>query len=123
MDDVIKRALAADRTVDLTTTGRTSGAPRRIEIWQHQLEGGTYITGLPGKRGWYANVLADPHVVLHLKTSAQADLPAIAHPVTDERRRRELMGALFERTGRDRSELARWVAESPMVELEFSAGG
>jgi hypothetical protein len=120
MEDAIRRALASDRTVDITTTGRASGEPRRVEIWQHQLDGRTYITGLPGPRSWYANVLAEPRFVLHLKESVHADLPAIAHPVTDEPQRRAVMGRLFERMGRDASQLDRWVAASPLIEVEFS---
>ncbi|MGH2983824.1 MAG: hypothetical protein ACRDK5_06185 [Solirubrobacterales bacterium] len=35
MDEAIERALENDRTIDITTLGRRSGEPRRIEIWMH----------------------------------------------------------------------------------------
>jgi hypothetical protein len=51
VDERVRRALASDRTIDITTTGRRSGQPRRIEIWFHNLGGRIYISGLPGSRG------------------------------------------------------------------------
>jgi deazaflavin-dependent oxidoreductase (nitroreductase family) len=83
LSEQVQRALTHDRTVDITTTGRRSGQPRRIEIGFHNLDGRLYISGLPGRRGWYANVVAHPDFEFHLKESAQADIPARAHPITD----------------------------------------
>ena len=60
MDDTVATALERDRVVDITTTGRHSGEPRRLEIWIHHLGGRHYITGTPGRRAWYANLVADP---------------------------------------------------------------
>ena len=118
-DDAVERALATDRVVDITTTGRTSGEPRRIEIWQHQIDGRLYITGRPGRRGWYANVQSDPRFTLHLKRSAQADLPAIAHPTTDGAQRRAFFGAALARMGVAPGDVDRWVADSPLIEVEL----
>ena len=83
MDDKIKQALATDQTIDITTTGRASGQPRRIEIWFHYIDEQVYITGTPGKRDWYANMVAHPDMTFHLKESIQADIPATATPITD----------------------------------------
>ena len=118
MDDAIRDALASDRTVDLTTTGRRSGAPRRLEIWMHQVDGATYITGTPGRRDWYANVLADPRVVLHLKESASADLPATAEPLTDPDERARVLDVILARVGRG-AQRDRWLSDSPLIALRF----
>jgi len=117
MDESVKRGLERDRTIDITTTGRRSGRPHRIEIWFHNLDGRIYITGLPGRRDWYANVVANPEFTFHLKQTAQADLPARARPVTDEAERREVLAEILRRLGRN--ELDRWVADAPLVEVEF----
>ena len=117
MDDDVRRALERDRTIDITTTGRRSGQPRRLEIWFHNLDGRIYITGLPGRRDWYANVVADPDFTFHLKETAQADLPARARPITDEAERREVLAEILSRLGRN--ELDRWVSDAPLVEVEF----
>ena len=67
MNAVIRQALAKDLVIDITTTGRRSGALRRLEIWFHEIEGRWYITGSPGKRDWHANLLATPQFTFHLK--------------------------------------------------------
>lgn len=91
LDESIKKALKTDMTVDITTTGRKSGQPSRIEIWAHYLDELVIITGTPGTRDWYANLLANPRMTLHLKGDVSADLPAVARPVTDEKERRAIL--------------------------------
>ncbi len=122
MDESIKHALANGLTCDITTTGRTSGKPRRIEIWYFVLEGRVYITGTPGPRDWYANLLAQPHIVFHIKEGAQADLPAHATPITDAAERRRILGAVMRSNSWFRAQsydLDAWVAASPLVAVEF----
>jgi hypothetical protein len=118
MDEAVRRALERDRTVDITTTGRRSGQPRRIEIWIHHLDGRHFISGLPGRRGWYANVLQRPELVLHLKEGARADLPGHARSVTDPAERRAVLTELLAGIGRER-ELEAWLAGSPIIEVEL----
>jgi deazaflavin-dependent oxidoreductase (nitroreductase family) len=116
MDENVKRALEHDRTIDITTRGRKTGLPRRIEIWFHRLEGQFYITGLPGRRDWYANLRANPAFTCHLKQSAQADLPARARPITDEPERRYILSRIINSLG-DYSDLDAWVENSPLVQV------
>ena len=71
MNAAIRQALAKDLVIDITTTGRRSGALRRLEIWFHEIEGRWYITGSPGKRDWHANLLATPQFTFHLKDYAK----------------------------------------------------
>jgi deazaflavin-dependent oxidoreductase (nitroreductase family) len=111
-------ALAQDRTIDITTTGRRSGRPRRVEIWFHQLDGRIYISGLPGRRGWYANLVAEPDFVFHLKESVTADVPARARPVVEPAERREVLEQLLPRLGREDA-FDDWLARSPIVEVLF----
>lgn len=118
MDGDIRQALETDRTIDITTTGRKSGEARRIEIWFHNLDGRIYITGMPGKRSWYANLLANPELTFHLKESVAADVPATAIPVTDRGERRRVLGAITERLS-IRGDLERWVNRSPLVEVRL----
>jgi len=120
LDEAVQRALENDRTVDITTTGRTSGQPRRIEIWRYRYDGRTFLSGSPGTRDWYANLLAKPEFTFHLKGSAQADLPAVARPITDEEGRREAIAGILEDLGRGSGNLEDWVESSPLVEVEFS---
>ena len=118
MDDNFKQALERDRTIDITTTGRQSGRPRRLEIWFHNLDGRIYITGLPGRRDWYANIVANPEFTFHLKQTVQADLPGRARPIADEQERRDVLERILERLDRA-DQLERWVQEAPLVEVEL----
>ena len=120
MDEVIRQALARGRTIDITTIGRTSGQPRRIEMWYHYLDGQVYLTGTPGPRDWYANLLAHPAFTFHLKEGATADLAAQATPITDPAVRRAVLGRILERLGQP-GDLATWVAGSPLVAVSFDA--
>ncbi|MEE8498568.1 MAG: nitroreductase/quinone reductase family protein [Acidimicrobiia bacterium] len=118
MNEQIWRALESDRTIDITTTGRVSGLPRRIEIWFHNVDGAIYITGTPGTRDWYANLLAEPSFTFHLKDSTQADLAATAGPVTDPDERRRLLHVITDRVSASQP-VDNWVADSPLVHVEF----
>src|ERR671930_1418246 len=109
MDQQVRQALARDRVIDITTIGRRSGQPRRAEIWFHNLDGRIYITGLPGRRDWYANLLADPRFTFHLKESEAADLPARAIPVTDHDERRAILARILDKLRRP-GDLDAWVA-------------
>ena len=69
MDKRVQYALAHDRTIDIITRGRKTGHLRRTEIWFHTLDGQVYITGTPGRRDWYANLLSAPRV--HVSSQAE----------------------------------------------------
>jgi deazaflavin-dependent oxidoreductase (nitroreductase family) len=117
----VRRALAEGRTIDITTTGRRSGAPRRIEMWFHNLDGRIYLTGTPGQRDWYANLVANPEFTFHLKEGVTADLPARATPIGEPDARRAILTRIVARVNRS-SDLEAWLAESPLVEVSFEGG-
>jgi len=119
LNDEVKQALAKDRVIDMTTTGRTSGQSRRKETWFHNIDGKIYLTGTPGKRDWYANMVANPSFTFHLKTSTTADLPAQARPVTEPDERRAVLARILVNVGRPASDLPAWEAGSPLVEATF----
>jgi deazaflavin-dependent oxidoreductase (nitroreductase family) len=118
MDEQVKHALERDRTIDITTRGRKTGQPRRKEIWFHNIDGHLYITGTPGHRDWYANLLAHPEFTFHLKQSVRADLPARATPILDTARRRAIIAAIHQKLGGHR-DLEAWVEGSPLVAVEL----
>ncbi|HYM84842.1 MAG TPA: nitroreductase family deazaflavin-dependent oxidoreductase, partial [Candidatus Dormibacteraeota bacterium] len=66
MDNDIQRALAHSQIADITTTGRHTRLPRRIEIYLHALDEGLFISGMPRreKRAWLLNLEADPRLTL-----------------------------------------------------------
>jgi deazaflavin-dependent oxidoreductase (nitroreductase family) len=130
MDEAVRRALALDRsasgrerTIDITTIGARTGHPRRIETWFYRIDDRIYLTGQPGRRGWYANLLANPAFTFHLKGGVSADLKARATPVTIEPERRRLLTEVIASQpdnydhSADPAEVERWVAASPLVEV------
>ena len=46
----------------LTTTGRTSGLPREIEIWFVESEGKYYVLAEFPDSHWVQNIVRNPHV-------------------------------------------------------------
>ncbi len=118
LDPKVREALKKDLVIDITTTGRRSGSPRRVEIWFHNLDGVLYITGVPGARGWYANILANPRMTFHLKETALADLPAHATPITDPSEKRRIMEHICTRQG-TLDQLESRVSGAPLIKVDL----
>jgi len=116
-DERISRALSRGHTIDITTTGRQSGQPRRIELVFHNIDGHVVISGLPGRRDWYANLVANPRLTFHLKGAVKADLPAIARPIVEPAERQAVMRRVAQNWGR--TDLDRMLQHSPLIEVTF----
>lgn len=121
MDENLSRTLHQSQVIDLTTTGRRTGQPRRIEIFLHAEDGQLFITGMPraGRtRDWIHNVTADPNVVVHLKQSVAADVPATVRVISDPGERRPFIEAAARRWGR--TDLEEMLQHSPLIVLTVS---
>ena len=120
MDAATRAALGHSQTIDITTTGRTTGLARRIEIVIFDFDGRLYISGMPStrRRSWLANLEAQPAFTVHLKGTVAADLPALAREVVDPTERREVLTNVA-RAWR-RTDLDRMVAESPLIEVTIA---
>lgn len=117
-DDPIQTALSRGGVIDITTTGRASGEPRRIEIVFHRIDGRMWISGMPSarRRSWIANLAENPRLTVHLKgPNAVADLPATARIVDDPTERRTILVRVA-RAWR-RTDVDRMVAQSPLIEV------
>ncbi len=137
MDNRIERALAitpqspaSDRTIDITTTGAKTGRQRRIEIWFYRVEDEIYLTTQPASRDWYANLLANPEFIFHLKHSVRVDLRARAEPVLDQDQRRRIFSSVIADLNQPLHRayiaqpvepLVRWMSGSPLMHVRFSA--
>jgi deazaflavin-dependent oxidoreductase (nitroreductase family) len=117
LDPKIKEALTGMGTVDITTLGRKSGNPRRLEIVFHNIGGHVYISGMPSpnRRSWLANLDAHPGFTLHLKRGVKADLPAQARIITAEAERRTVLASVAKNW--KRNDVERMVVESPLIEV------
>jgi deazaflavin-dependent oxidoreductase (nitroreductase family) len=115
--DTIQAALEKGHTIDITTTGRRSGEPRRIEIVFHNIDGRIFISGTPypKKRSWLANLEANPNFTFHLKGRVRADLAAKARVIDDEAERRTVLPHIARAWRRD--DIDRMVRYSPLIEV------
>ena len=116
--DAIRRLLDRGGLIDITTTGRRSGQPRRIEIVFHNIDGRRIITGRPSHRirSWIHNLTADPRMTFHVKGPLHADLPAHARVISDPEERRAIADWVSTNAwhGMDPQSMA---AFSPMIEV------
>ena len=116
LDQPTRDALARGGVIDITTIGRKTGQPHRIEIVFHNVGGRLYVSGMPGfKRSYMANLAADPHFTFHLKGAVRADLPATARIISDDAERREVLPHIARNWKRD--DVDTMIEQSPLFEV------
>jgi deazaflavin-dependent oxidoreductase (nitroreductase family) len=118
LEPTVRAALDRGGIIDITTTGRRSGEPRRIEIAFHNVDGQIIISGMPMRertRAWIRNLEAGPTLTVHLKREVSADLAGTARIVTDEAERRRLLVQVARNW--NRTDVDAMVAWSPLVEV------
>ena len=116
VDDATRAALSQIRTIDITTVGRRSGRPARIEIWWFHVDDRFVITGTPGGRDWMANLRSDPRMTVH---AGGLDVAATAHPIVDPGLRRRVFTHPDTSWYTTQADLDVLVAEAPMIEVRF----
>jgi hypothetical protein len=96
--EITPAAGTRERIVDITTIGRQSGRPRRIEIFFFRALGNTYLCSGAGggATSWHANLLAEPSFTFHLKNGVTADLSARATPVVDPAERQAVLRVIVD---------------------------
>ena len=123
-DEAARRLLARGGLIDITTTGRKTGRPRRIEIVFHNIDGRILISGMPRadrKRAWIINLEKDPHMTVHLKGTLAADLSATARVITDPAERQTVADWIV-RHAWPRMNVEAMAAYSPMIEVTIDQG-
>jgi deazaflavin-dependent oxidoreductase (nitroreductase family) len=108
-----------DRSViDLTTTGRVTGEPHRIEIWFAQEGSRLYLLAGGGDRAdWVRNVRHDGRVVVHAGDLDLAGLARVVHDADEATRAKDTIVAKYQPGyGGD---LSRWRDRSLPVAVEL----
>lgn len=116
LPEPVQAALSHGERMDITTTGRRSGRPHRVELVFHNFDGRLYISGRPGRRDWYANLVAEPRFTFHLKQGITADLAAEARQIPDPDARRDVLTRIAQVW---RTDPERLIADSPLVEVRI----
>jgi deazaflavin-dependent oxidoreductase (nitroreductase family) len=113
----VLRALSRSGPIEITTTGRRTGLPRRIPIVFHNIGGRLYISGMPSRRrrSWLANLASDPQMTVHLFRGVRADVPAMARVIEDDAERRAVLADVARAWRRD--DVETMVGFSPLIEF------
>ncbi len=105
----------------LTTTGRTSGRPHRIEIW-YAADGDTLylLSGGRESSDWVQNLLADPAVEVEVEGADQRAKARVLEAGDDEERRARTL--VYEKyAARTSNDLSDWRERALPVALDLSA--
>ena len=123
----------AARTIDITTIGRHSGQPRRIEIVFYRIDNDIYLSGIPSPktRDWLANLTANTPFIFHLKHDVVADLPATAAIIADPAERKRVLAVIVDEFNRrhdtdspwPKAILDEWVKHSPLAKITLEETG
>ena len=118
-------SLAGEAYCYLTTTGRITGKPHRIEIW-FALEGRTLyllagdgVEGDGRRRQWVRNLQANPTVSVRLGTRIYGAQARIVSAAAEDTLARRLLLAKYAPTQRD--SLADWGRTALPVALDLGA--
>jgi deazaflavin-dependent oxidoreductase (nitroreductase family) len=105
----------------LTTSGRRTGSPHRIEIWFAVDGGRLYLmAGGHDRSDWVRNVQANPEVTVELGGETCTGTARILQAVTaEDQRARELLVGKY---GTPTNPLDDWKRRSLPVVIEFPAG-
>jgi deazaflavin-dependent oxidoreductase (nitroreductase family) len=111
-------ALADTEYCYLTTIGRRTGAPHRIEIWFVAHDDGAYILSNGASADWFRNLEADPGVTLEIAGERRATNAHVvaagdaAHEIV-----RPAMVAKYQSGYAE--DLATWSLEGSLVRVEW----
>jgi deazaflavin-dependent oxidoreductase (nitroreductase family) len=107
--------------VYLTTVGRRTGRPHRIEIWFAVEDRSIYLlSGGRERSDWVRNALANPRVSIDIGGERLAGVARVLEAGTDrDRRARDLIVGKYRRG----NELEEWSRTSLAVEIEVEATG
>ena len=102
----------------LTTTGRRSGAPHRIEIWFALLDGVVYLLSGGGERSdWVRNLEISPEVVLEIGDEERATKARVVTDPVENALARRLVADKYR--PRYRGDLDDWERTSLPVAIEW----
>jgi deazaflavin-dependent oxidoreductase (nitroreductase family) len=111
---------ASEPFVYLTTRGRRSGRPHRIEIWFAARDGRLYLlAGGRERADWVRNLQATPRVTVELGQETHVGVARVVAPGTpDDQRARDLLVAKYADAEDD---LEEWGRTALPVVIDFPA--
>lgn len=106
----------------LTTTGRHTGRPHRIEIWFALVDGVAYLlSGGRDRSDWVRNLTVSPEVVVEIGGERRTRIArVVTDPAEDELARRAIVDKYAPRY---RGDLGEWGRTSLVVAIDWGAEG
>ena len=105
----------------LTTTGRRTGEPHRIEIWFALVDGVAYLLSGGGDRSdWVRNLMIAPEVVLEIGDETRATRARVVTDAEEDALARRVVLAKYR--PRDRDDLTDWGRTSLPVAIDWPEG-
>ena len=102
----------------LTTTGRVSGDPHRIEIWYAAVPGTLYLMAGGGMGSdWVRNLVADPAVTVELDGADRRATGRVLHDAEEAERARTLVFDKYQ--PRYHGDLTEWHGRALPVALDL----
>jgi deazaflavin-dependent oxidoreductase (nitroreductase family) len=103
----------------LTTSGRHTGKPHRIEIWFAQSEGTAYLlSGGSDRSDWVKNLTASPEVVLEIGDERRTTKARVVTDPAEDALARRLVVEKYH--PRYRGELDEWGRTSLPIAIDWS---
>lgn len=102
----------------LTTTGRITGRPHRIEIWFALQEGTVYLLSGGGRSDWVRNLMVSPDVVLELGDRKRTTKARVVEDAAEDALARRLL--LEKYRPRYAGNLSGWGRRALPVAVEWS---
>jgi deazaflavin-dependent oxidoreductase (nitroreductase family) len=118
MDDgrpLLDDTLRAARECRLTTTGRSSGRPRRIELWFAAVGDRWFaLAGGRDRAHWVRNLRVEPQVTVEIRGRSFAGRARVVQGTSDDPIARDAIAAKYGRRG-----LEDWLRESLPVAIDL----
>ena len=113
--------LADEDFAYLTTTGRRSGKPHRIEIWFAVAAGRVYMLSGGGDRAdWVKNIRKDPNIRVQVGSRTTPARARIARPGTEDQRARELLDGKY-MGWKEGKKLSSWARGATAIVIDLPA--
>lgn len=111
-------AVATDDYCYLTTTGRHTGQPHRIEIWYAATGNTIYLLAGGGRTSdWVRNLIVEPAVGVEIGSNERAGVARILEPGEEAEQARTL---LFDKySARDNGDLTDWRQRALPVAIDL----
>lgn len=103
----------------LTTTGRSTGTPHRIEIWFALADGTVFLLSGGGERSdWVRNLVSSPEVLLEIGDERRTAKAWVVTDPAEDAKARQLLVEKYR--PRYRGDLTEWGRTSLPVAIDWS---